>query len=599
MMDSKFQPPNTKRPFCKLVFRNWLLFVICNLVIGYSLLFAQEITIIYTGQTHAMLYTCTCPVETDGGVARRASLIKQIKKEKPAGSVLVVDSGNFFAAGILDEFSQDTALNSLRNEYNLKALLAIGYDALCLGDDEFNFGADYLKEKIQGGKFNFVSSNISLKSAAPEIPAYIIKQVSGIKAAIIGLTAEQAAIKSAGSINFIRPDLALRHAIFKAKQEGANFIVVLSNLAHNQNVSFLSQVDGVDVLVANESARDKVSEKVNNTVIVYPSWQGRKLGVLSLKLEGAKIQNYQADLIRLSDKVGDDPEITKIMPRCFMDINCRNKSAIGVCQNPSEMKASCQFPQARKIKLTVITHKDCLGCDYEHLLNLIKRDLPGAQPAYVYYPEDRAKKLIKDLKINFLPAYVLPKDIDKQPGFSGISGKLEDKGSLYLIKPEFSGVAMYLDRPKKDGLDLFLSIYDKASAQVLENSIGTGARLHFLAIQNQAGFDAMQGNLEVEEYLRAVCVEKYYPDQYWDYVLCRSKNLNSSWWQDCLTGADQEKIHSCATTGEGKDLLSQNISLSQQLRIMMGPAYLLNNQQIFSLKQPLTNKQLKEIIQGR
>ncbi|MBN1913278.1 MAG: hypothetical protein JW788_02645, partial [Candidatus Omnitrophica bacterium] len=36
--------------------------------------FAQDIDILFTGNTHAMLYDCGCPHEPDGGIARRAAL---------------------------------------------------------------------------------------------------------------------------------------------------------------------------------------------------------------------------------------------------------------------------------------------------------------------------------------------------------------------------------------------------------------------------------------------------------------------------------------------------------------------------------------------
>ena len=120
--------------------------------------------------------------------------------------------------------------------------------------------------------------------------------------------------------------------------------------------------------------------------------------------------------------------------------------------------------------------------------------------------------------------------------------------------------------------------------------------MHFLAVQAQGKFDAPNGNLEVEEDLRAVCVQEYYPKSFWDYISCRSKNINSSWWEDCLGNFDAGKIKPCARSQEGAGLLNKNTGLNKELRIMSGSTYLLDNQEVFSSKGAPAKEELKKII---
>ena len=87
-----------------------------------------ELTVIYTGDTHAALYPCDCPFESDGGIARRATMIRRIRKQAQ-GSVLLVDAGGAVAGGLYDEYSVSPELDSLRQEYYLKALAEMAYDA--------------------------------------------------------------------------------------------------------------------------------------------------------------------------------------------------------------------------------------------------------------------------------------------------------------------------------------------------------------------------------------------------------------------------------------------------------------------------------------
>ena len=137
-------------------------FLVWILTIVFNSAFAKEITILYTGSTHSMLYPCNCSIETDGGLSRRATLIKQLRKNNP--NILVLDSGNFFAGGLMDEYTQNTELNIKRTQDNLKAMELIKYDAVAVGEDEFNFGLDFLKENILKEGMNFLSCNISSAS---------------------------------------------------------------------------------------------------------------------------------------------------------------------------------------------------------------------------------------------------------------------------------------------------------------------------------------------------------------------------------------------------------------------------------------------------
>jgi 2',3'-cyclic-nucleotide 2'-phosphodiesterase (5'-nucleotidase family) len=91
-------------------------------------LYAKDLTIIYSGQTHAMLYPCRCPIRQDGGIRRRATLVKELRKKY--SELLLLDCGNFTAGGQLDEYTQNIYLDMQRSEVNYKALELMQYDAV-------------------------------------------------------------------------------------------------------------------------------------------------------------------------------------------------------------------------------------------------------------------------------------------------------------------------------------------------------------------------------------------------------------------------------------------------------------------------------------
>jgi len=553
--------------------------------------YAEEIAIFYTGDTHAMLYTCSCPIETDGGVARRATLLGELRKEFP--NSLVLDSGSFFPGGQMDEFTQDTELDMRRARINLKAMEIMNYDAVNIGDDEFNFGKKFLEENIAGTNLKFLSSNLSIPGVSP----YVIRQVGGINVGIIGVISPRVAQKAQGLV-INEPKAAVSAALAQSKKEGAELIVLLSHLSDADNSKLINDVAGIDIIISGNSLqKDAASKKINGTLVVGPNWQGRKLGKLILTVKDKKITDHKLEELRLSDKISDNKDILNILPRCFSDINCKKDGFIGACQSPASKDANCVFSQSTRIPLTVITAKACTVCMPEEFIGYLKKQFPGLNVSYVDSRDAKARKIIRDFNITGLPAYLLGKEVEGEKNFDSFKNNLEKKNDFYLVKPQFSGVSYFLNREKRKGqLELFISLYDKNAASTLEVLREFDPEVHFLAIYQNDKFDAAGGNLEAEDYLRAVCVKKYYPQAFWDYISCRAKDFMSSWWENCSAGTDINKIRSCATGPEGIALLKENISLNNELNVMFGPVYLKDNQEIFSTKEVPKKEELRAII---
>ncbi|MFH0936026.1 MAG: hypothetical protein V1828_04145 [Candidatus Omnitrophota bacterium] len=559
--------------------------------------YAGEITILYTGGTHAMLYPCNCPEEPDGGIARRATLIKELRQKYPA--CLVLDAGNFFAGGLLDEYTQNTQLDKKRTVINLKGMGMMGYDAVAVGDAEFNFGKEFLVENIDKSQLPFLSSNINFSKFLPSL----VKEISGTRIGIIGLTSPLAAQKS-GGLKFIDPKLALAAQVDALKKEGVRVIVLLSNLEGAQNRGLIESIRGIDIIIEGSGPSEQPSEqpfeKIADTLIVRATRQGRRLDKLSFLLQEDKITDFKVENLRLGDEIKDDPEILLVLPKCFRDANCRKDGLEGSCRDPGENNASCIFEKLQAIKLLVITASICKTCNTHAVVGSLKKHFPGLDISYLYYPGRKAQKIIRDSAITALPAYLFGAEVEKERKFAQLKSNLEKKGEYYLLSPRASGIAYFLDRKEEKGrFDLFLSLFNKESSKILELTREFNPGLHFLAVEKEGKFDAAAGQAEVEEYLRAVCVKKYYPQNFWDYTSCRAADINSSWWEDCAAGLDAHKIKTCARGQEGQALLRENISANQEIQVLFGPVYMLDNKEIFSSKGPLSKEELERIIKKR
>ncbi|MCX6775279.1 MAG: hypothetical protein NT130_00290 [Candidatus Micrarchaeota archaeon] len=106
--------------------------------------------------------------------------------------------------------------------------------------------------------------------------------------------------------------------------------------------------------------------------------------------------------------------------------------------------------------------------------------------------------------------------------------------------------------------------------------------LHFIANDLGNGtFSSLHGANEVAEDLRQVCVMKYYPNKFLDYLTCVNNDYTNvgSVWEGCASSSqiDTNTIRQCSTGDEGSRLLSENIKRTQALSIGSSPTVYLNN----------------------
>lgn len=157
----------------------------------------------------------------------------------------------------------------------------------------------------------------------------------------------------------------------------------------------IKEVKGIDILISAQPV-DKSGSfvKVDNTLLLKPSWEGRRLGKAVISVEKDKIINHKVEEVRLSNQIKDDPGISSILPQCFSDANCRKGGIEGVCRNAGGLNSACLFEKVNEIKLLIISSKLCNTCNTESAVKFLKTKFPGAVEEVIYYPESKL-----DLKI--------------------------------------------------------------------------------------------------------------------------------------------------------------------------------------------------------
>lgn len=136
-----------------------------------------SLTILHTNDTHSHHEPNS---NDDGGAARQASVVRQVRGE--VENVLLLDGGDRFTGTLFHQ--------QYRGQDNVQIMNAIGYDAMTLGNHEFDDGDDVLAEFIDGLNFPVVTANVDFSESeilAGKVEPYAVLDVAGEQIGVIGL----------------------------------------------------------------------------------------------------------------------------------------------------------------------------------------------------------------------------------------------------------------------------------------------------------------------------------------------------------------------------------------------------------------------------
>lgn len=207
------------------------------------------------------------PATAYAGIARFVALMKDLQKSAVTGrpsqpgakrGVVTLSSGDNFLAGA--EFA--ASLEKGVPFYDSLAANLIGYDAMAIGNHEFDFGPDVLADYISGvsPSIPFVSANLdlsgepslaALEAAGRIVPSLVVRE-RGERIGIVGATTPQLPNISSPRnviVNEVAP--AVQAEIDRLTSSGINKIIVISHLQDvNEDLALAGELSGVDVMIA-------------------------------------------------------------------------------------------------------------------------------------------------------------------------------------------------------------------------------------------------------------------------------------------------------------------------------------------------------------
>ena len=247
-----------------------------------------EIRILHVNDFHGFAEPYK-PLGTDellGGVAYLSAKANELRKRKPSLSLSAGDmiQGNHWA-------------NLFQGKSVIEWMNAMRFDAMVLGNHEFDFGKEVLKKRISEARFPVLGANVE---GLERLRPYIMKEIGGIKVAVIGVVTEDIPAtthpRNVMGLNFFSPIDTVEKYV-KKLQGHAEMVIVLSHVGHHIDRIIAERVKGIDVIVGGHS-HTKITKpvEVGNTIIGQAWEHGKALGVLDLRIKDRKVIGYEGHL---------------------------------------------------------------------------------------------------------------------------------------------------------------------------------------------------------------------------------------------------------------------------------------------------------------
>lgn len=298
------------------------------------------LTILHTNDEHSHLipHSPAMGGRGVGGFARLAGAVGTIRRTKAAAGepVLLVSTGDFLTG-------TPFAWLALRGKApELSTMVGIGYDAITLGNHEFDYGArvlaDYLKAAgypTASGRTAILAANTRPQQGHPlgalGLRDTVVLERGGLRVGVFGVMGDAARreVVDSDGVTFLPYKEAAKDAVAGLRRQGAHLVVALSHSGVDDDRALAREVPGIHLIVGGHShtvLHEPVLE--GKTYIVQAGALLRYLGVLEIAFHPAtgslRFRNRETGqpfLVELNAAVPQDPEVAAGVARYATELD--------------------------------------------------------------------------------------------------------------------------------------------------------------------------------------------------------------------------------------------------------------------------------------
>ncbi len=268
-----------------------IIFMALLLVVSVGAKTKKQLVVLHTNDVHSCIMPLNENIDNKdlagrGGFVRRVNMIKEQRALHP--DLLFFDSG---------DFSQGSGYYTLfKGDVEVGLMNQMGYDAVTIGNHEFDFGLDNMARIFSKANFPIVCSNYDFTGTPCEglVKDYITINRNGLKIGVFGLGAPLKGLvanPNCEGVKFLDPaETAKKYIKLLRKQEKCDVVICLSHLGWEisdyPDQQFIREIDGCDLVLGGhthtymptlEYAPDKTGKMI-------PDDQNGKHGVFIGKL---------------------------------------------------------------------------------------------------------------------------------------------------------------------------------------------------------------------------------------------------------------------------------------------------------------------------
>lgn len=298
------------------------------------------ISLIHTTDLHGnILPTSTYDGVPDvGGFARCATLIRRWRKENP--DHLLLDIGDVYQGTHLSRSSSGRLMGDLFNQFR--------YDAWILGNHEFDWGIDVVRDIVGRSSSPVLTANVELDGKAAgqqndkgnpfsKIAPWMIREVAGFKIGVAGIITPGLSYwlppQLTKGVNPLDPAPIVKSAASKMRELGADAVVVCGHMgtrfgkddfANRVDTVLSASVGNIDAFIAGHTHRDLPSMNIQRALYTQAGYHGIYLGRVDLTFdrETRKLVDKRAFTVLMDDRFDLDPLVIE-----------RAKGAIEISEN--------------------------------------------------------------------------------------------------------------------------------------------------------------------------------------------------------------------------------------------------------------------------
>lgn len=300
-----------------------------------------KITLLATTDLHGNIYPYDyySAKAANRGLAKIASLIAAERADNPNN--ILIDCGDTIQGTPLEYVYQTQVRNGKteRADPMMLSMNLLGYDAMVLGNHEFNYGLKNLVRARETAKFPWISANTvaaadaSVKPFAP----YIVKTVGGVRIGVVGITTPLIPVwelpENYRGLHWRAGVEAARDAVadLRAKQHPDIVIVAAhagldrdlktgkvrpADAEENMIYEIATEVPGIDGVVFGHSHQELAEYRAGDVVMMQPKNWGISLGRMDFELDGEpgawKVESKHSRVIPVTAQTVADPRILEI-----------------------------------------------------------------------------------------------------------------------------------------------------------------------------------------------------------------------------------------------------------------------------------------------